>query len=64
MSAATTRPEDRVPFHHMVVYGLGGFANNFPSAAIGGMLIVLNIGLGMDLALVGFIAPSRGSRTR
>lgn len=55
MSTPQTAPEDRVPFLHMVVYGLGGFANNFLSAAIGGMLIVLNIGLGMNPALVGLI---------
>ena len=50
-----TRPEDRIPFHSKVVYGLGGFVNNILAAAIGGMLIVLNLGLGMNPALVGLL---------
>ncbi len=50
-----TRPEDRVGFLRMVVYGVGGFVNNTLAAAIGGMLIVLNLGLGMDPAMVGLL---------
>lgn len=50
-----TRPEDRVGFARMVIYGLGGFVNNTLAAAIGGMLIVLNLGLGMDPAVVGLV---------
>ncbi len=50
-----TAPEDRIPFHLKLVYGLGAFVNNLLAAAIGGMLIVLNLGLGMNPALVGLI---------
>ncbi|MCO4769926.1 MAG: MFS transporter [Deltaproteobacteria bacterium] len=39
----------------MVIYGIGAFVNNTLAAAIGGMLIVLNLGLGMDPALVGLL---------
>ncbi|TVR62383.1 MAG: MFS transporter [Gemmatimonadales bacterium] len=48
-----TRPEDRIPFHHKVIYGAGAFVNNLLAAAIGGMAIILNLGLGMNPALVG-----------
>ena len=50
-----TRPEDRVPHLHKLVYGLGAFVNNTLAAAIGGMVIVLNLGLGMSPALVGLL---------
>jgi GPH family glycoside/pentoside/hexuronide:cation symporter len=50
-----TAPEDRVPFHLKLVYGLGAFVNNLLAAAIGGMVIVLNLGLGMNPALVGLL---------
>ncbi|MFU8896339.1 MAG: MFS transporter [Gammaproteobacteria bacterium] len=59
MSSGThheTAPEDRVPFHLKVVYGLGAFVNNLLAAAIGGMVIVLNLGLGMNPALVGLVS--------
>lgn len=51
----TTKPEDKVGFVRMVIYGLGGFVNNTLAAAIGGMMIVLNLGLGMDPAWVGML---------
>ena len=51
-----TAPEDRVPFHLKLVYGLGAFVNNLLAAAIGGMVIVLNLGLGMNPALVGLVS--------
>ena len=51
-----TAPADRIPFHLKVVYGLGAFVNNLLAAAIGGMVIVLNLGLGMNPALVGLVA--------
>jgi len=50
-----TAPEDRVPFHQKLIYGLGAFVNNLLAAAIGGMVIVLNLGLGMNPALVGLL---------
>ena len=51
----TTAPEDRIPFHLKVVYGLGAFVNNTLADAIGRMMIVLNLGLGMNPALVGLL---------
>ncbi len=50
-----TAPEDRVPIAHKLSYGLGAFVNNLLAAAIGGMTIVLNLGLGMNPALVGLL---------
>ena len=50
-----TAPEDRIPFPQKVIYGLGAFVNNLLAAAIGGMVIVLNLGLGMNPALVGLL---------
>ena len=50
-----TAPEDRISLAHKVVYGFGAFVNNLLAAAIGGMAIVLNLGLGMNPALVGVL---------
>lgn len=50
-----TKPEDRISLAHKVIYGLGAFVNNLLAAAIGGMAIVLNLGLGMNPALVGLL---------
>jgi len=50
-----TRPEDRISFAQKVIYGLGAFVNNLLAAASGGMIIVLNLGLGMNPALVGLL---------
>ncbi|MDT8342224.1 MAG: MFS transporter [Longimicrobiales bacterium] len=50
-----TAPEDRIPFPHKLFYGAGAFVNNLLAAAIGGMTIVLNLGLGMNPALVGLL---------
>ncbi len=50
-----TAPEDRVPFAHKLAYGAGAFVNNLLAAASGGMMIVLNLGLGMNPALVGLL---------
>ncbi len=52
---ARTAPEDRVPFGHKLAYGAGAFVNNLLSAASGGMMIVLNLGLGMNPVLVGWL---------
>ena len=43
-----TAPEDRIPFSKRITYGMGAFVNNLLGAASGGMMIVLNLGLGMD----------------
>ncbi len=53
---ATTAPQDRISFGRKLAYGAGAFVNNLLAAAIGGMLIVLNLGLGMNPALVGLVA--------
>ena len=50
-----TAPEDRISILHRLIYGLGAFVNNLLAAAIGGMTIVLNLGLGMNPALVGLL---------
>ena len=50
-----TRPEDRVSFLHMLAYGSGAFANNLLAGALGGLMVVLNLGLGMDPILVGLL---------
>lgn len=58
MSAAAharTAPEDRVRFTHRLAYGAGAFVNNLLAAASGGMMIVLNLGLGLNPALVGLL---------
>ena len=55
MDHYATAPADRLPVHQKVVYGLGAFVNNLLAAASGGMMIVLNLGLGMNPALVGLL---------
>jgi GPH family glycoside/pentoside/hexuronide:cation symporter len=50
-----TADKDRIPFRLKVVYGFGAFVNNTLADAIGRMLIVLNLGLGMSPALVGLL---------
>jgi GPH family glycoside/pentoside/hexuronide:cation symporter len=50
-----TAPEDRISLPHKLIYGFGAFVNNLLAAAIGGMVIVLNLGLGMNPALVGLL---------
>ncbi len=57
MSSAqrATAPEDRIPIHQRIVYGLGAFVNNLLGAATGGMMIVLNLGFGVNPALVGLL---------
>lgn len=53
---SATAPEDRIPFHLKLVYGSGAFVNNLLADSIGRMVIVLNLGLGMNPALVGLLA--------
>ncbi len=50
-----TAPEDRIPLSQKLIYGIGAFVNNLLSSAIGGMMIVLNLGFGMNPALVGLL---------
>ena len=51
-----TAQADRVSFPRMIAYGLGGFVNNLLAAASGGMMVVLNLGFGMNPALVGLLS--------
>lgn len=51
-----TAPADKVSIAQKFVYGLGALTNNLLGAAIGTMIIVLNLGLGMNPALVGLLA--------
>ncbi|OUS29870.1 MFS transporter [Thalassotalea sp. 42_200_T64] len=51
-----TAAADKVSMAQKFTYGLGALTNNLLGAAIGGMLIVLNLGLGMNPALVGLLA--------
>ncbi|MBK7670044.1 MAG: MFS transporter [bacterium] len=51
----TTAPEDRISIGQRVAYGTGAFVNNLLGAASGGMMIVLNLGFGMNPALVGLL---------
>ncbi|HQP10926.1 MAG TPA: MFS transporter, partial [Candidatus Omnitrophota bacterium] len=50
-----TAREDRIPFFQKAIYSIGGLVNNIQAAALGSMVIVLNLGLGMNPALVGLI---------
>src|SRR3990167_7730692 len=55
-TASPIRPQDRLPFSQMLIYGIGAFVNNLLAGAFGAMMIILNLGLGMDPALVGLVA--------
>ena len=48
-----TAPKDRIPNGQKFAYGLGSIVNNLLGGAIGYMSIVLNVGLGINPALVG-----------
>jgi GPH family glycoside/pentoside/hexuronide:cation symporter len=48
-----TKPEDRLSVGQKLAYSLGAIANNLLGGAIGFMSIILNVGLGMNPALVG-----------
>ncbi len=50
-----TSNSDKISFIQKFIYGLGAFVNNLLGAAIGTMTIVLNLGLGMNPALVGLL---------
>ncbi len=51
----TTAPEDRIPIVSKTAYALGMLANNVQAAAVGAMAVILNLGLGLNPALVGII---------
>jgi len=50
-----TAKADRIPIFQKVVYGIGSFVNQFAGAAMGQLILVLNLGLGVNPALVGAI---------
>ncbi len=51
-----TAPEDRIPLAQKLVYGAGAFVNNLLADSLGRLLIVLNLGLGVDPGLAGLVA--------
>ncbi|MEL6828963.1 MAG: MFS transporter [Pseudomonadota bacterium] len=55
MTQFETKAEDRIPLSQMLIYGAGAFVNNLLAGSIGAMMIVLNLGLGMNPALVGLL---------
>lgn len=56
-----TPPDDRIPLVQKLAYALGIFVNNLQSAGLDAMVVILNLGLGMDPRLVGIISfVSRG----
>ncbi|MFH1621961.1 MAG: MFS transporter [Candidatus Omnitrophota bacterium] len=50
-----TAAKDRIPTFQKVIYSIGAFANTAQAAFIGQMVIVLNLGLGVNPALVGLV---------
>ena len=50
-----TAPEDRIPLKQKSAYAVGMFVNNLQAAALPAMVVILNLGLGMDPVLVGLI---------
>ncbi len=50
-----TARKDRIPIFQKAVYSIGGFVNSIQAAALGAMVIVLNLGLGVNPALVGLV---------
>ena len=51
----TTAPEDRIPIFQKAVYSIGALVNQMQAAAISAMVLVLNLGLGMNPVLVGLV---------
>jgi GPH family glycoside/pentoside/hexuronide:cation symporter len=51
----TTAPEDRISIVQKTAYAVGMLVNNLQAAALPAMVVILNLGLGMDPILVGMI---------
>lgn len=51
----TTAREDRIPLVQKSAYAVGILVNNLQAAAMPAMVVILNLGLGMDPVLVGII---------
>jgi GPH family glycoside/pentoside/hexuronide:cation symporter len=52
----STAIEDRIPLRQKSAYAVGMFVNNLQAAALPAMMVILNLGLGMDPFLVGLVA--------
>ena len=50
-----TAPEDRIPLVQKLAYACGMLANNLQAAALPAIMVILNLGLGMDPRYVGLI---------
>jgi glycoside/pentoside/hexuronide:cation symporter, GPH family len=50
-----TAPQDRIPVFQKAVYSIGALVNQMQAAAISAMVLVLNLGLGMNPVLVGLV---------
>jgi len=50
-----TKAEDRISFGQKSAYAVGMLVNNLQAAALPAMVVILNLGLGMDVMLVGLI---------
>ena len=50
-----TSPEDRISIKQKTAYAIGMLVNNLQAAALPAMVVILNLGLGMDVILVGII---------
>lgn len=50
-----TSDRDKISLLKKIIYGLGAFVNNLLDAAMNTMVIVLNLGLGMNPALMGLL---------
>ncbi|MCF7807467.1 MAG: MFS transporter [Candidatus Marinimicrobia bacterium] len=58
MSSTThfkTAPEDRISLKQKSAYAVGMLVNNLQAAALPAMVVILNLGLGMDVLWVGLI---------
>jgi GPH family glycoside/pentoside/hexuronide:cation symporter len=54
-TSSETLEKDKIPFHKKIIYGFGALVNNVLADAMGRMMIVLNLGLGMSPALAGLL---------
>ncbi|BDX07139.1 MFS transporter [Planctobacterium marinum] len=50
-----TAEQDKIPLHKKIIYGFGALVNNALADAMGRMMIVLNLGLGMSPTLAGLL---------
>jgi GPH family glycoside/pentoside/hexuronide:cation symporter len=50
-----TAAEDRISLRQKSAYAVGMFVNNLQAAALPAMVVILNLGLGMNPVLVGWI---------